>query len=136
MNHEPTNNSAAPAGAAAAPDSAIAPDIEGHPFKAVADIAELGEKFAPGPHWNGRTLRLSKSHLVFQSRRMCHSGRTIVLAIHRIDSSPIPLVGTVARCEYAGDGLYLVVLELIPRPPSPALDYWLADIARELARMA
>ncbi len=113
-----------------------AADIEGHPFRAVADIAEVNEKFIPGPHWNGRTLKLSRSHLVFQSRRMCHAGRMIVLAIHRIDSSPIPLLGTVSRCEYAGEGLYVVVLDLVPMPHAPTIDHWLADIARELARMA
>jgi hypothetical protein len=110
--------------------------IEGHPFKAVADLAELNEKFVPGPHWSGRTNTLSRSQLALQSRRMCQPGRTIIAAIHRVDSGPMPLVGTVARCEYAGEGQHLLVLDLIPLPDSAAMNHWLADRARELARMA
>lgn len=126
----------APAEIPAFRDDSTAPDIPGHPFKAVADFAELGDKFQPGPAWSGRTLRISSSNLVFQSRRMCYCGRTLAAAIHRVDSAPMGLVGTVSRCEYAGEGQYLVVLALMPRPAASSLDNWFTELARALARMA
>ncbi len=114
----------------------IFPEVSGHTFKAIADFSELDDRFRPGPKWTGRALRLSKSHLVFQSRRMCHKDRTIAAAIHRIDSDPVPLVGTVSQCVYSSDGMYAAVLDFIARPDSPEFHAWLAGVAKSLAKAA
>lgn len=114
----------------------FAPEIEGHPFKAVADLSELDERARPAAKWTGRTLRLSRSHLVMQSRRMCHPGRLIVAAVHMVDAVPHVLAGTVSRCEYAGEGQYALLLELTPTPSSPELAAWTHEVAKALAKMA
>jgi hypothetical protein len=98
--------------------------VTGHPFKADVDLAELDDRRRPGPAWVGRAQTLSRSHVVVLSRRMSYPGRVLLVAIHMIDARPTPLVGCVLECEYHADGLYRIVLELLPLPDSDTVNGW------------
>jgi hypothetical protein len=98
----------------------------GHPFRADIDIAEINDRSRPGMAWAARTHSLSRSHLVILSRRMSYPKRIMLVAVHLIDAKPTPLMGRVTECEYHADGLYRIVLELIPLPESEVIAQWLS----------
>jgi hypothetical protein len=108
------------------PEPAPAPPkkVQGHPFKADIDVAEIDDRARPGPAWAARTHSLCRSHLVIHSRRMSYPNRIMLIAVHLIDARPTPLMGRVQECEYHADGLYRIVLELIPLPESEVLAQW------------
>lgn len=99
-------------------------------FDAELDLTELDDRDRPGLVWTGRARELSRSHLVLRSRRMCYQGRRILAAVHLIDDRPVPLLGRVTGCEYDGDGMYRVELELMQLPPKPEIALWLEDRGR------
>jgi hypothetical protein len=102
------------------------PKSLGHPFRADIDIAELDDRSRPGLAWAARTQSLNRSHLVVLSRRMSYPKRLMLVAVHLIDAKPTPLMGRVTECEYHADGLYRIVLELIPLPESEVIAQWFA----------
>ena len=57
---------------------------------------------------------------------MCYQNRRILVAVHLIDDEPVPLLGRVTDCEYDGDGLYRVQLELMRVPERPEIAAWIA----------
>lgn len=97
----------------------------GYRFEAVMNAAEVDERNRPGAAWSAKAVRLSRSNLVFTARRMCYIESRLFIAVHLIDAAPAPLFGVVHNCEYEGDGLYRVDLELGEPPESVALDEWL-----------
>lgn len=99
-------------------------------FDAELDLCEVDDRDRPGPTWCGKGRELSRSNLVFRSRRMCHAGRRILVAVHLIDDKPVPLFGRVASCEYDGDGLYRVELELQKPPDRTEVGDWLSKQGR------
>jgi hypothetical protein len=107
-------------------DSPVAelPRREGLPFRAALDLAELDERGRPGTTWTGRACELSRSHLVFRSRRMCYPGRLVVLAVHLVDDSPVALCGQVVECEYDGVGLHRTRMNLLRMPDSEPVNDW------------
>lgn len=105
---------------------------KGHRFEAELDVAELDDRGRPVSTWGARGRELDRSGLVFMSRRMCYPGRHVVLAVHLIDSSPVPLFGKVSACEYEGDGLCRVEIELLEVPEERAIRDWLEAIVRRL----
>lgn len=88
------------------------------------DACELDDRERPGPVWTARGLTLSRSNLVFRSRRMCYPGRRLLVAVHLIDDRPTPLFGCVHACEYDGEGLYRVDLDLLPVPDRQDVRDW------------
>jgi hypothetical protein len=94
-------------------------------FDADLDICELDDRDRPGPAWTARGRELSRSHLIIRSRRMCYPGRRVLAAVHLIDDQPVPLFGKVVSCEYDGEGLYRVDLELLKLPERPEIVEWL-----------
>jgi hypothetical protein len=98
----------------------------GRPFEADLDVCELDDRERPGHTWASRARSLSRSCLSFRSRRMCYTGRSLMVAVHLIDDEPVPLFGRVQACEYDGDGLYRVDLDLLPVPDSAPVKDWLA----------
>lgn len=106
------------------PSRGPAPNV-GRRFDSELDACELDERERPGPKWTARARELSRSQITFVSRRMCYVGRRILLAVHLVDDQPVPLVGRVGTCDYDGDALYRVVLELEPVPNTPAIREWL-----------
>lgn len=98
-------------------------------FRADLDMAELDERGRPGASWAGKAVELSRSHLVFRSRRMCYQGRELLVAVHLIDDRPTPLFGCVARSEYDGDGLYRTHINLQRLPETDAVNVWIAGLA-------
>ena len=112
------------AGAAFEMVSPLKHKVAGFPFKADVDMAELDDRSRPGPAWAARAQTLSRSHIVVLSRRMSYPRRILLLAIHMIDARPTPLVGRVIECEYHADGLYRVVLELLPLPEPETVAMW------------
>lgn len=105
------------------------PKVAGHPFQADVDVCEVGERHRLGPTWAARSDTLSRSHLVLLSRRMSFPGRVFLVAVHLVDDEPIPLLGKVAYCDYDAEGLYRVVLELVPIPASLNCQAWMASLA-------
>jgi hypothetical protein len=99
-------------------------------FDAELDLSELDDRDRPGATWCGRGRELSRSHLVMRSRRMCHLNRRILAAVHLIDDKPVPLLGRVIGCEYDGDGLYRVELELMKVPERSEVVQWIIDRGR------
>jgi hypothetical protein len=89
------------------------------------EMTELDDRERPGPTWNGNGAELSRSHVVVKSRRMCYSGRLLLLAVHLIDDRPVPLLGRVYSCEYDGDGQYRIGLDLLPIPERPEIRDWI-----------
>lgn len=102
----------------------------GHRFEAEMDVAELDDRGRPVSTWSARGRELDRSRLTFMSRRMCYPGRQVVVAVHLIDASPVPLFGKVAACEYEGDGLCRVDLELLEVPEDKPIRDWLDAIIR------
>ncbi|MBZ0171377.1 MAG: hypothetical protein K8E66_03265 [Phycisphaerales bacterium] len=84
------------------------------PFDAELEMAEVDERGKLGTPWSARSRTLSRSSLTITSRRMCHTSRRVLVAIHRIDDEPMMLLGRVQDCVYETDGLYLLELELLP----------------------
>jgi hypothetical protein len=98
--------------------------VAGYTFRAELDLAELDDRLRPGPAWASRAELISRSHMVVLSRKMSYVGRLIAVAVHLIDSEPTPLLGRVTECEYHADGLYRIVLELLPMPKFLHLTRW------------
>jgi hypothetical protein len=98
----------------------------GNRFDAELDASELDDRMRPGSTWAARAREISRSSMVIASRRMCYHGRLLVLAVHLIDDSPVPLLGRVAACEYEADGLYRTDLELLPMPTQGPIRDWVA----------
>lgn len=101
-------------------------EVKGNPFAAELDVCELDERERPGLTWTARARELSRSTLVFRSRRMCYADRLLLVAVHLIDASPTPLYGQVISCSYEGEGEYEVRLSLLPVPQRPEVQMWLA----------
>lgn len=97
----------------------------GSPFSAELDACEVDGRFRPGPAWTARARELSRSHIVLVSRRMCYVGRPVLMAIHLIDAEPTPLFGRVAECEYDGEGLYRLDVDLLELPEQREIKAWL-----------
>jgi hypothetical protein len=95
-------------------------------FDAELDLTELDDRDRPGPTWTGRGRELSRSSLVLRTRRMCYANRRVLVAVHLIDDEPVPLMGRVVECEYDGDGMYRVELELMRVPERPEVAAWIA----------
>lgn len=96
-----------------------------HRFDADLDLCEIDDRDRPGPKWTGRAIEVSRAHLVFRTRRMCYAGRRVLAAVHLVDAEPMPLAGRVYACEYDGEGLYRVGIDLEPVPQGPAIRAWL-----------
>lgn len=97
----------------------------GRPFSAELDASEIDERLRPGPVWTARARELSRSHIIIASRRMCYVGRVVIMAIHLIDAEPTPLFGRVIDCEYDGDGLYRLDIDLLECPEHREIKTWL-----------
>ena len=89
---------------------------KGRAFDAELDVSEIDERGRPGPTWIARARMLSRSNVVFASSKMCYVGRDLIVAIHLIDSTPVPLFGRVFSCEYDTDGMHIVDMELAEVP--------------------
>ena len=101
----------------------------GYSFDAELEVAEVDDRGRPQYPWVARAQKLSRSNVVFRSRRMCYTGREIILAIHLIDCSPVGLYGRVRSCDYDGDGQYVVDVDLITLPNRPELQAWIDHLA-------
>jgi len=99
------------------------------PFSAELDLVELDEQGRTQGIWSARGAGLSRSNIVIHSRRMVYAHRTIGVLIHLIDSKPVVLFGRVVSCDYAGEGRYVVDLDLIPIPDTGPIAKWAAEAA-------
>ena len=90
-------------------------------------MSELDDRDRPASTWAARARLLSRSSLVLLSRRMCYTGRYVAVRVHLVDSSPVPLFGRVASCDYEAEGRYRVELELLPLPANDMLREWYAN---------
>lgn len=121
-----------PAGAASvardfeARDKAESPSRTARRFDAELDLAELDDRSRPGTAWTARARTLTRGALTLTSRRMCYEGRQVVVLVHLIDATPVPLFGRVKACEYDADGMYDVELDLLPLPQDPHVRQWIA----------
>lgn len=116
-----------PGSAASAPRG---PRPKGHPFTAEIDVSEIDERGRPTVPWSCRTIELSRSHLVFLSRRVTFAGRRMMIAVHLVDEAPMPLFGSVVSCTYATDGMHRIDLDLQPLPPGETVQTWAKARAR------
>lgn len=98
------------------------------PFAADIDIAELDEQLRPTTSWPGKSKELSRSTLIVASRRMIHIGRIMIVAVHLIDSEPVPLMGRVCECSYESYGMHRIVLDLVPIPEVAPVQAWLSSL--------
>jgi len=97
----------------------------GAPFRAELDMTELDERGQPMLTFTAKSTEIGGSHLCLRSRRMCYTGRKVILVIHLVDDEPVPIFGRVKSSDYDRDGLYLTRLELMDMPPDPILQEWL-----------
>ncbi len=121
---------------AASAKTGAAKSKRGHRFEAEIDVAELDDRGRPVSTWTARGRELDRSRLAFMSRRMCYPGRQVIVAVHLIDSAPVPLFGKVHACEYEGEGLCRVELDLIEVPDEKPLRDWLDAISRRRGNRA
>lgn len=98
-----------------------------HDFNAELDVAELDERLRPVTTWSARALSVNRSTLGFRSRRMCYAKKLLLIAVHLLDDKPVVLAGRVTSCDYDGEGLYLVDVELMPKPTSEEIRLWEAQ---------
>lgn len=96
----------------------------GHTFEANLDLAELDERGRMAQTWSAQARTISKSELVFVSRRMCYPDRPVIVAVYLADSDPVGLFGYIGECEYEADGLYRCVLMLSEIPKTQATTTW------------
>lgn len=106
-------------------DSEATARPKGHKFDAELDVCELDERDRPGSTWTAKGKELSRSAMAIRSRRMCYIGRHLLMAVHLIDARPVAIYGRVTRCDYDADGMYLVELDLLPRPDNAMIRAWL-----------
>jgi hypothetical protein len=97
------------------------------PFAAEIDIAELDDQLRAVATWPGKSKELSRSTLIIGSRRMIHTGKIMLVAVHLIDSEPVPLMGRVSECAYEGYSMHRIVLDLVPLPESAVIQAWLSS---------
>lgn len=84
------------------------------PFDAELELAELDDRGKPGVPWSARARTLSRGTISVNSRRMCHTERRVLIAVHRLDDQPAILLGRAEACRYESDGLYVIDFELMP----------------------
>lgn len=96
-----------------------------HEFDAELDVAELDERLRPVTTWSARSSAVNRSSLTIRSRRMCYTKKMLLVAVHLIDDQPTILAGRVTSCEYDGEALYTVKIELVPRPSSEEIRQWI-----------
>lgn len=97
------------------------------PFDAEVDMCELDERDRLSPVWTARATAISRSTLGIRSRRMCYGGALVLVAIHLIDAKPVVLHGRVRQCDYDGEGLYRLEVELLPLPDKPVVQAWMNE---------
>ena len=114
-----------------APTPRLNKRVPGLRFDAELDVTELDDRDRPGLVWIARGRELSRSHMIFRSRRMCYEGRRILAAVHLIDDRPVPLFGRVTQCEYDGDAMYRVELELLQVPEKPEILAWIDSMGKK-----
>lgn len=112
----------------------IAEDVGGtggaptfHEFDAELDVAELDDRLRPVTTWSARSTSVNRSTLGFRSRRMCYPKKLLMIAVHLIDDKPTILAGRVTSCDYDGEALYSIEVELMPKPVSEELRQWEAQ---------
>lgn len=93
----------------------------GHRFDAPVRVCELDERHRASSPWPARALELSRSHLVFLSRRMVYHGRTVVVIVDLLDDKPTLLCGRVFTCDYDEDGMHRIDVDLIQMPLSDSI---------------
>lgn len=93
----------------------------GHRFDAPVRVCELDERLRTSSPWPARALELSRSHLVFLSRRMVYHGRTVVVILDLLDDKPTLLCGRVVTCEYDEDGMHRIDMDLVQMPQSESI---------------
>ena len=98
-----------------------------HEFDAELDVGELDERLRPVTTWTARATSVNRSSLSFKSRRMCYAKKMLIIAVHLIDDKPTVLAGRVTECDYIGEGLYQVDVELMPKPESEDIRAWEAQ---------
>jgi hypothetical protein len=90
-------------------------------------MCEVDDRDRPGPAWTARAKQISRSSVVIRSRRMCYVGALVMVAIHLIDAKPVVLHGRVRQCDYDGEGLYRLDVDLLPIPDKATLKAWMAS---------
>ncbi|MBX3358738.1 MAG: hypothetical protein KF745_09940 [Phycisphaeraceae bacterium] len=100
-------------------------------FSAELDLAELDGRRRPGMPWIGHGIEISRSELVFLSRKMCYEERLLLVAVHLIDDRPVPLFGSVNGCEYYGEGLYRTSLSLQELPEEDPVRAWIKEMSHK-----
>ncbi len=93
----------------------------GHRFDAPLRVCELDERLRASPPWAARGVELSRSHLVFRSRRMVYEGRLVVVVIDLIDDHPTVVCGRVVSCEYDEDGMHRIDVDFVEMPRGVSL---------------
>lgn len=96
-------------------------------FDAELDVAELDDRLRPVTTWSARALSVNRSSLGFRSRRMCYAKRILMIAVHLIDDKPVILAGRVTKCDYDGEAMYVVEVELMTKPVSEEIRHWEAQ---------
>ena len=115
-------------------DAAIAvahPRPRGRPFDAEIDVAEIDDRGRPGPVFSGRAKTLSRANIVLSTRRMCYVDKELMIAVHLIDDTPIPLYGRVFSCSYDGEGRHVVDVDLLPIRDERSMRAWAESLANK-----
>lgn len=111
-------------------DAVHAPHVrpEGRAFTADLDLVEFDDRGRVVSTWSARACSLSRSNIVVRSRRMVYRQVPIGVLIHLIDSTPVPLFSRAYHCDYDGEGMYKIDLDLLPLPDSGPIAAWVKSI--------
>jgi hypothetical protein len=96
----------------------------GRPFRADVDMAELDSRGRPGATWTAHSQHLGRGNLSVLTRRVAYEGSTLVVAVHLLDSEPTVLCGVVRACDYVGEGIHRLILDLQPVPSVEEVTRW------------
>jgi len=96
----------------------------------------LNENGEPTTPWTARAVRLSRSHLVVRSKKLCYVERYVLIAIHLLDADPTCLAAVVKQCDYIGGMHYALGLALVELPQTAFVDAWIAGLQPRVPRKA
>lgn len=101
-------------------------DDQRRSFTTEVDMCEIDDRGRPEAPWAARARELSRSEIVISSRRMCYTGRQVLVLIHLVDHTPVAIFGVVEACEYDGEGQYRVEIGLLEMPTNRHIREWIA----------
>jgi hypothetical protein len=89
-------------------------------------VTEMDGFGNPTSTWDCRIVDLSRGGTGLRSRRMIHTGRSVIIEVPGVDGATKVLYGVVRQCRYAEGEGYAVGVEFRALPAGQGIRQWLA----------